>query len=155
MNGAGWSRSLVLVPAANKQSSHYIQVYPALPTKYLNSVQSTTKMASSDAATGPQIIGQFHVVSATYQSPNNAPFSSTHKLAAPLTSATSERVTYLASLRKATAELQETINKELTQRMEEDKMQAAAKAVTAGGRNGVVDEAKEEQNYGEEVVEED
>ncbi|TVY31864.1 hypothetical protein LOCC1_G008625, partial [Lachnellula occidentalis] len=44
--------------------------------------------------------------------------------------------------------MQEEINKELTMRMEEDK--AVASRVKGG-----VDEAKEEDNYGEEVPEED
>ena len=43
--------------------------------------------------------------------------------------------------------MQETINKELTSRMEDDK-------AVADGKSGV-DEAKEEDNYGEEVPEED
>ena len=45
--------------------------------------------------------------------------------------------------------MQEQINTELTARMEEDK------AREAGNGKGAVDEAKEEDNYGEEVVEED
>jgi Cu2+-containing amine oxidase len=49
--------------------------------------------------------------------------------------------------------MQETINKELTSRMEEDKArEAAATGIT---KSKVVDEAKEEDNYGEEVVEEE
>lgn len=51
--------------------------------------------------------------------------------------------------------MQEKINKELTERMEEDK----AKEETAGGtgkrKANELDEKKEEENYGEEVVEED
>ncbi|PMD59663.1 Gon7-domain-containing protein [Hyaloscypha bicolor E] len=96
---------------------------------------------------------KFELLSATYQSPTNEPFTHTTKLPAPPTTKTTDRTAYLASLRKATAEMQETINKELTSRMEEDK---AREAVANGTSNPkVVDEAKEEDNYGEEVVEED
>ena len=62
---------------------------------------------------------------------------------------------YLGALRKATAELQERINAELTQRMEEDKARDATDAAEKGMKNGVVDEGKEEENYGEEVVEDE
>ncbi len=93
-------------------------------------------------------------LTANYQSPTNEPFSHEEKLPAPETQSTSDRVTYLAALRKATVNLQERINKELTQRMEEDKVR---ESTNAGNKktNRVVDEGKEEQNYGEEVVEED
>lgn len=92
---------------------------------------------------------KFHLLSATYHSPTNEPFTHTTKLPAPPTSKTTDRTTYLAALRKATAEMQDTINKELTSRMEEDK----AREGTAKAK--AIDEAKEEDNYGEEVVEED
>jgi len=80
-------------------------------------------------------------LTATYSSPTNAPFTLTQTLPAP-----TDKTAYLAALRKATSEMQSQINKELTSRMEDDK------DVTA--KSGV-DEAKEEDNYGEEVPEED
>ncbi len=53
--------------------------------------------------------------------------------------------------------MQEVINKELTARMEEENRIAAegkgSEAVK--GVKGKVDEKKEEENYGEEVVDED
>jgi hypothetical protein len=64
-------------------------------------------------------------------------------------------VAYLGALRKATTELQERINTELTQRMEEDKVRDATGAAEKGMKNGVVDEGNEEENYGEEVVEDE
>jgi Gon7 family len=102
----------------------------------------------------PEASGQkFQLLSATYQSPTNEPFTHATMLPAPPTTKTTDRTTYLASLRKATTEMQETINKELTSRMEEDK---AREAVENGApRAKAVDEAKEEDDYGEEVVEED
>ena len=54
---------------------------------------------------------------------------------------TAERVKYLAVLRSAVVALQEETNILLTQKMEEDK--------TVGGN---FDDKKEEENYGEEVV---
>ncbi|RKU43945.1 hypothetical protein DL546_002788 [Coniochaeta pulveracea] len=70
-------------------------------------------------------------LSATYTSPTNAPFSVTKSLTVP-----------------AVAEVQNEVNRELTARMEEDKARDAS--AKAG-----VDDAKEEENYGEEVVEEE
>ncbi|KAJ0125395.1 gon7 family protein [Diaporthe amygdali] len=90
----------------------------------------------------------------TYSSPSNAPFTTTHDLQAPASGTVNptvaDKTKYLSDLRKATAAMQDQINKELTQRMEEDKAREA-------GKNGKVaaDDAKEEENYGEEVQEED
>jgi hypothetical protein len=99
------------------------------------------------------ITTQYQLLSATYDSPTNAPFSQTQKLPSPASTATSERVAYLGNLRKATAELQEHINKELTQRMAEDQSRQATDAAAKGKTSRVVDEGKEEENYGEEVPE--
>lgn len=104
----------------------------------------------------PESSGEkLQLLSATYNSPTNAPFFAVHKLSAPLSSKTEDRTSYLSTLRKATSELQETINKELTQRMEEDKAREAAPSTGNGTKAKGVDEAAEEDNYGEEVVEEE
>jgi hypothetical protein len=87
---------------------------------------------------------------ATYSSPTNAPFIHEQPLQAPPTSSTKDKTTYLSALRKATVDLQERINKELTARMEEDKARDAS-----GRGKESIDDKKEEENYGEEVVEED
>ncbi|KAI7787205.1 gon7 family protein [Diaporthe eres] len=90
----------------------------------------------------------------TYSSPTNAPFATTHELQAPPSGTVNptvpDKTKYLSDLRKAVATMQDHVNKELTQRMEEDKAREA-------GKNGkpAVDDAKEEQNYGEEEVQED
>lgn len=94
---------------------------------------------------------KYELLSATYTSPTNAPFTHEKKLPAPPTAKTIDRTAYLSALRKATAEMQEVINRELTSRMEEDKTREAA----TNGKAKVVDDIKEEDNYGEEVVEED
>ncbi|KAH7158879.1 hypothetical protein DER46DRAFT_662865 [Fusarium sp. MPI-SDFR-AT-0072] len=60
----------------------------------------------------------------------------------PATS-TADKSSYLKALRASVADTQDTINKELTARMEQDKARDAAA------------EAKEEENYGEEVQEEE
>lgn len=96
-------------------------------------------------------------LTASYTSPSNAPFTVTHELQAPPSGTTNptvpDKTKYLQDLRKATVAMQDQINKELTQRMEQDKVQEEA------GKNGKtskgVDEAKEEDYYGEEVVEEE
>lgn len=77
-------------------------------------------------------------LSASYSSNTSPSFTFTHSLQP------ADHAAYLASLRSAAAKIQEDINRELTKRMEEDK-----------AREGKLDEVKEEENYGEEVVEED
>lgn len=97
-------------------------------------------------------------LTASYTSPSNAPFTVAHELQAPPSGTTNptvpDKTKYLNDLRKATAAMQEQINKELTQHMEEDKAQEAA-ATRNGKTPKGVDEAKEEDYYGEEVVEEE
>ncbi|KAK3490940.1 EKC/KEOPS complex, subunit Gon7 [Neurospora hispaniola] len=67
---------------------------------------------------------------------------------------TSDRAKYLHELRQIAATFQDDINRELTQRMEEDNKRAGQ---NGGGdqSKGKEAEAKEEENYGEEVVDED
>ena len=93
------------------------------------------------------------LLSATYTSPANQPFAHTQKLPTPPSDAPTDRTAYLGALRTAAVTMQEQINKELTQRMEEDKAQEAEGASKTKAKG--VDEAKEEDNYGEEVPEED
>lgn len=86
----------------------------------------------------------------TYSSPTNPPFTTTHELQAPpsgtMNPPVPEKTKYLSDLRKAVATMQDHVNQELTSRMEDDKAREA-------GKNGrpVVDDAKEEENYGEEA----
>ncbi|KAG0646186.1 hypothetical protein D0Z07_8102 [Hyphodiscus hymeniophilus] len=101
---------------------------------------------------------QHQLVSATYTSPTNQPFTHAQKLVIPPSDAPTDRTAYLSALRKATVTMQEQINKELTQRMEEDKAREAAGVngtSKAKAKDKTVDESKEEDNYGEEVPEED
>lgn len=104
-------------------------------------------MASSN---GTSTAPKQHVLSATYQSASNEPF--TFSQAFPVTDAgdVGQRTSYLADLRAAVVDVQAKVNKELTARMDEDKAQDAT-----GPKIPDVDEAKEEENYGEEVVEEE
>lgn len=103
------------------------------------------------ATSTPSAEPSSQVLSATYNSPTNAPFTHEQKISTPPSPKTSDRTTYLAALRAATVTLQEDINRELTARMEEDK---ALDITSASAKKGV-DESREEDNYGEEVVEED
>ncbi|KAE8360562.1 Gon7 family-domain-containing protein [Aspergillus caelatus] len=79
-----------------------------------------------------------------------------YSIASPLPSTDSSpenvpiKVAYLSELRKLVPNLQNDINVFLTERMEEDK-----KLAEAQGRQISEQERKEEENYGEEVVEED
>lgn len=95
---------------------------------------------------------------ATYTSPTNEPFVITHELPAPPSGTTNptvpDKTEYLSSLREATAIMQDQINKELTQRMDEDKAREAS-TKNGGTTTKVVDDAKEEENYGEEAAEDE
>lgn len=106
---------------------------------------ATTNGASSTAPPTEQL-----VFSATYQSDVSEPFSFSQTLPAPDTASVQQKTDYLAKLRHAVVDVQEKINKELTARMDEDKARDAS-----GRKIPDVDEAKEEENYGEEVVEEE
>lgn len=92
-----------------------------------------------------------HLLTTTYTSPTNASFTHTLPIPSPSGAPTSsEKSAYLSSLRKAREILQEKINQELTARMEEDLARVAGEGTGKG-----VDEGKEEENYGEEVVDEE
>ncbi|WQF81286.1 Putative EKC/KEOPS complex, subunit Gon7 protein [Colletotrichum destructivum] len=81
--------------------------------------------------------------SATYKSPTNEPFTFSESLTAPPTSGAGDKAAYLNALRNSINAAQDNINRELTARMEEDKANDAAKSA--------VDDAFEEENYGEEA----
>jgi hypothetical protein len=71
-------------------------------------------------------------------------------------SSAQDRTTYLNALRASVTKLQDEVNVLLTKKMDEDKGAAAAGIADAGKSNIVgVDDEKEEENYGEEVVDED
>jgi len=93
---------------------------------------------------------QHNLLSATYISPSNPPFTHTTKIPTPPSTKPADKVAYLGALRKAAAVMQDQINAELTERMEADRAHEANKEGKAK-----VDEAQEEDNYGEEVPEED
>jgi hypothetical protein len=113
----------------------------------------SSNMAAPESTEASQ--QKYQLLSATYQSPTNEPFKHVQKLPARATTKITDRTSYLAALRKATAQMQETINKELTSRMEEDKAREAASNNSSKVNGAKVDEAKEEDNYGEEVAEEE
>ncbi|KPM45787.1 hypothetical protein AK830_g835 [Neonectria ditissima] len=82
----------------------------------------------------------------SYASPASEPFATSHVLPALQSPASvADKTAYLAALRAAVTDAQAQINKELTARMEQDKARDAA----------AVDDAKEEENYGEEVQEDE
>jgi len=89
--------------------------------------------------------------SVVYNSPTNEPFKQ------HVTITTSNKTMHLKELRQANSKLQTKINEALTVRMEEDKTRGAQEGSTPAARQkkAGIDEAKEEDNYGEEVPEED
>ncbi|KAF2829722.1 hypothetical protein CC86DRAFT_391816 [Ophiobolus disseminans] len=88
-------------------------------------------------------------ITATYTSPtvsSEAPkVFSTHLPALSSPPSTQDRVAYLAKLSSSMKTLQQDVNTFLTQKMEEDKAVDTSKG----------DDAKDEETYGEEVVDED
>ena len=92
------------------------------------------------------------LLSASYTSPSNEPFTVSENINPPSSSGTEDKTKYLSGLRKAVSSAQERLNKELTARMDQDKAKEAGegdKSVTGA------DDAKEEENYGEEVPEDE
>ncbi|KAI1134281.1 hypothetical protein F5Y05DRAFT_237124 [Hypoxylon sp. FL0543] len=94
---------------------------------------------------------------------STAPFTISTPLALPGSDSTTHKTAYLSSLRNAVSALQERVNSELTARMEEEARELAATSTApttsrkAGqvAAAGSVDEAAEEENYGEEVIEDE
>lgn len=101
-----------------------------------------------------EVVKEIQTLSASYQSPTNDAFTSTHQITAPPSSSMADRTAYISDLRKATAALQEQINLQLTARMEEDKARGSESTSGFATAKGF-DEAKEEDTYGEEVPEEE
>ncbi|OAA49131.1 EKC/KEOPS complex, subunit Gon7 [Beauveria brongniartii RCEF 3172] len=93
-----------------------------------------------------------NTLTASYTSPTNEAFAITTPLPSSSSSSSPDKTSHLGALRVAVADAQDTINKELTARMEEDK---ARDASAAGAAAVAIDDAKEEENYGEEVQEGD
>lgn len=80
-------------------------------------------------------------LTATYTSPTSSPQTFTSELPAlPSPPSTTDRVAYLTSLSSSLRTLQKDVNEFLTQKMADDK---------------AADDAKDEETYGEEVVDED
>ncbi|TLD28729.1 hypothetical protein PspLS_03195 [Pyricularia sp. CBS 133598] len=99
-------------------------------------------------------------VSASYQGPSDDSFVVNREIPLPASSSQApgdetmslaDKTKFLKDLRVSVAAVQDQVNKELTQRMEADKAREAGTSAATTTFN----EAEEEQNYGEEVVDED
>ncbi|KAE8375982.1 Gon7 family-domain-containing protein [Aspergillus bertholletiae] len=112
-------------------------------------LDNTDVMAAGTSST------QSNPLRAVYAAPQSTQ-TFEHTISSPLPSTDSSpenvqtKIVYLSELRKLVPNLQNDINVFLTERMEEDK-----KLAEAQGRQISEQERKEEENYGEEVVEED
>ncbi|OTA51964.1 hypothetical protein K449DRAFT_258390 [Hypoxylon sp. EC38] len=90
-------------------------------------------------------------------------FNISTPLSLPNSDSTTYKTAYLSDLREVVSALQERVNGELTARMEEEAREVASMSTTSttNGKVGKsvvaagVDEAAEEENYGEEVVGDD
>ncbi|KAI0145279.1 hypothetical protein GGR57DRAFT_303635 [Xylariaceae sp. FL1272] len=111
----------------------------------------------SSSSTASANTTQVHL-KATYTSPTASQTFTSPALSLPLPQSTSstsiqQKQAYLSALRSQTTALQERINEELTRQMEIDNQRGIEDGVN--GKKRKVDEAAEEENYGEEVVDED
>ncbi|OTB04816.1 hypothetical protein M426DRAFT_11181 [Hypoxylon sp. CI-4A] len=95
---------------------------------------------------------------------STTPFTISTQLSLPSTESAAHKTTYLNTLREAVLSLQERVNSELTRRMEEEVREVAALSTDPSTSNGKrvdgagaaqIDEAAEEENYGEEVVQDE
>ncbi|KAI0131537.1 hypothetical protein F4814DRAFT_172514 [Daldinia grandis] len=125
--------------------------------------------ASSPAPTGDSapVKTRTTYLKATYTNSNSSnssissaeAFALSTPLSLPESSVTMHKTSYLRTLREAVSSLQDDVNSELTARMEKEAHEVATtgdgkrggKSIAAAG----VDEAAEEENYGEEIVEDD
>lgn len=84
-------------------------------------------------------------LSAHYASPASAKDFSHPLNASSRCNSADDKTAYLSELRRSVAKLQDEVNVFLTQKMEDDKLLA--------GRDGSkVDDKREEENYGEEIL---
>lgn len=128
----------VNLPLSPPQSTRQQPTHPgrpqAVPTPTSSSVNPLTMAASASTP----------ALGAAYTSPTAA---KNRTFSTPLPP-TADKTAYLSALRSSVVQLQTDVNAFLTQRMDEDKQASAA--------NGAeVDDAKEEENYGEEVVDDE
>ena len=98
-------------------------------------------MASTDSQSEDPLI-------ASYASPTGTKVFERNLPSLPPQFSTEQKTSYLSALRSSVVKLQEDVNTFLTTKMAEDKMNAPQTA-------GKLDDKKEEENYGEEVVEDD
>ena len=87
-------------------------------------------------------------LTASYASPTGTKVFEHSLPSLPQEISTEHKTGYLSALRSSVVKLQEGVNTFLTAKMEEDKMTAPQIA-------GKVDDKKEEEDYGEDIVEED
>jgi Gon7 family len=135
---------------------HTAKYSPSPSSSTLN--DSNNKMSDRPDPANP-------TVRAIYTSPSTTKIFS-NPISAPLprpnsTTAVKDKVAYLAELRASTKRLQEEVNVFLTQKMKEDKSDAAAAAAgqdvggESQGKKAAVEKSKEEleeENYGEEEM---
>lgn len=105
-------------------------------------------MLSESESSPPPAITEKPALSATYSAPGSE--EKRFHQALPICSeepSPTERTAYLAALRASITDAQDQINAFLTQKMEEDNAKVGAASTE--------DDAKAEENYGEEVVDDD
>ncbi|KAI0880155.1 uncharacterized protein GGS22DRAFT_193505 [Annulohypoxylon maeteangense] len=106
-------------------------------------------------------------ITATYTNTNSAsdsscslssttPFTLATPFTLPDSDSSGHKTSHLNILREAVSTLQERVNNELTTRMEEEAREiAAASTFFKSASVNTINEAAEEDNYGEEVVEDE
>lgn len=105
-------------------------------------------MTSNSESSPPPAVTEKPTLSATYSAPGSEEKSFDQPL--PMYAeepSPTERTAYLAALRTSITDAQDQINAFLTQKMKED--------IAKAGAASAEDDAKAEENYGEEVVDDD
>jgi hypothetical protein len=131
-----------LDPPVNQASCHLIQA------SFLRHSRNFTSSAHTLQPPRINLTNMSAHLTAVYTSPTATnTFSSPLQSAPTQQSSSSEKSQYLADLRQKVAQLQDDINRFLTEKMDQDK------AATDGAPSK--DDPMEEDMYGEEVVDED
>ncbi|MCJ1485651.1 hypothetical protein MMC06_005826 [Schaereria dolodes] len=101
---------------------------------------ATTEISDADSSSNMHL-------KAEYTSPQEVRKLEHALPAISVTPSTKEKTAYLSALRSSVVKLQDEVNEFLTTKMMEDRALAST-------NKGMVNEKKEEENYGEEVMDE-
>lgn len=118
----------------------------SIPSRISHTIPNRLKALQANIKNMPSSSTNPTALKAEYTAPASSKQFS-HTLPSCTTKSTREKTAYLSALRTSVTRLQDEVNVFLTEKMEEDKTLAALVGVKG-------DDRKDEENYGEEVVDE-